>query len=53
MSDSPKIVHRYEIVERLGQGGMGDLYLGRDPMLDRFVAIKMLKAGSTRVSQPP
>ena len=26
---------------------MGDLYLGRDPMLDRFVAIKMLKAGST------
>jgi serine/threonine-protein kinase len=47
MSDAPKTVHRYEIVERLGQGGMGDLYLGRDPMLDRFVAIKMLKAGST------
>ena len=30
MADAPKIVHRYEIVERLGQGGMGDLYLGRD-----------------------
>jgi serine/threonine-protein kinase len=47
MSDLPKSVHRYEIVERLGQGGMGDLYLGRDPALDRFVAIKMLRAGST------
>jgi serine/threonine-protein kinase len=45
MSDLPKLIHRYEIVDRLGRGGMGELYLGRDPLLDRFVAIKVLRAG--------
>jgi predicted Ser/Thr protein kinase len=32
----------YEIVARLGSGGMGDVFKGYDASLDRFVAIKVL-----------
>jgi serine/threonine-protein kinase len=33
----------YEIVRRLGEGGMGAVYLARERSLDRFVAIKVLR----------
>jgi len=45
VNGSPSSIHRYEIESRIGEGGMGALYLARDPVLDRQVAIKLLREG--------
>jgi len=34
---------RYEILEKIGTGGMSDVYKGKDHKLNRFVAVKVLK----------
>ncbi|WP_346662515.1 Stk1 family PASTA domain-containing Ser/Thr kinase [uncultured Merdimonas sp.] len=34
---------RYEILSKVGAGGMADVYKGRDRMLNRYVAVKVLK----------
>jgi hypothetical protein len=34
---------RYEIIEQIGVGGMAKVYKAKDKLLDRFVAIKILK----------
>jgi len=37
-------IGRFEILQELGRGGFGVVLLGRDPQLDRLVAIKVLKS---------
>jgi serine/threonine protein kinase len=35
-------IGKYVDLKRLGRGGMADVYWGRDPYLDRYVAIKVI-----------
>ena len=35
-----EIFGKYEVVEKIGEGGFGKVYKGRDPDLKRYAAIK-------------
>lgn len=44
MSTSPRYLGKYELRERLGRGGMGEVWKAFDAQLQRYVAIKVLHA---------
>ncbi len=44
MSRKNVIANRYEVVQHIGQGGMADVFRGVDTILNREVAIKILRA---------
>ena len=43
LSKGQKINNRYEIVKSIGEGGMANVYLANDKILDRKVAVKVLR----------
>jgi serine/threonine-protein kinase len=42
-SGSPREVGGYELVERLSEGGMGEVWIARHRMLDRPAAVKLIR----------
>ena len=42
------IQDRYEIISKIGSGGMADVYKAKDHTLNRFVAVKVLKPEKIR-----
>ena len=46
MSTQPRRIGKFEIQERLGEGAMGEVFLARDSLLGREVAIKTFTAAT-------
>lgn len=44
----PKMLGRYRLVRRIGDGGMGLILEAHDPQLDREIAIKIVRPHTTR-----
>jgi serine/threonine protein kinase len=43
MADIPSRIGNFEVLSQISSGGMGSVYLGRDPELGRQVAIKVIR----------
>jgi tetratricopeptide (TPR) repeat protein len=46
MSAAQPAIGPYRVIQRLGAGGMGEVFLAYDPRLDRQVAIKRIRPGA-------
>ena len=44
MNKKNVVANRYEVVQHIGQGGMADVFLAIDTILNRHVAIKILRS---------
>jgi hypothetical protein len=49
LATNPVLANRYRVVERIGKGGMAEVYRGTDHVLEREVAIKILTERSDDV----
>ena len=41
-----RVISHYQFLEKLGAGGMGDIYKAHDARLNRFVAVKVLSSAN-------
>ena len=48
---SKLLVGRYELIGRIGEGGMAVVYKAKDRLLNRFVAVKILRPEFTKDAQ--
>jgi serine/threonine-protein kinase len=51
MSEPPAKIGPYQILDRLGAGGMGEVFLAYDERLDRKVAIKRIHPGKSATAE--
>jgi len=47
-NEGHQLLNRYQLLEQFGSGGMAEIYRARDLMLDRYVAIKVLREDHSR-----